>query len=88
MSPWLRRGGGDPPPREANESLPFRRARRCVAGSSVARMTVVWFLAWLITTLFITDAPLQFDPVNWWAGLLLAAVALDLAGAQAKNFRH
>lgn len=49
-------------------------------------MTIVWFLAWLITTLFITDAPLQFDPVNWWAGLLLAAVALDLAGAQARNF--
>ena len=54
---------------------PYRRA-----------MTILWFIAWLITTLFITDAPLTFDPVNWWAGLLLAAVALDLAGAQAKNF--
>lgn len=51
-------------------------------------MTVLWFIAWLITTLFITDAPLQFDPVNWWAGLFLAAVAIDLAGAQAKNFRR
>lgn len=49
-------------------------------------MTLVWFIAWLITTVFITDAPLQFDPVNGWAGLFLAAIALDLAGAQAKNF--
>lgn len=67
----------------------------CARGAPRARvaiyrgcMAVLWFITWLVTTLFITDAPLTFDPVNWWAGLLLAAVALDLAGAQAKNFKR
>jgi hypothetical protein len=27
--------------------------------------------------------PLTFDPVNWWAGTLILAIALDLARAHA-----
>ena len=29
--------------------------------------------------------PLEFDPVNWWAGLLLFAIAVDLAGIHARR---
>ena len=32
------------------------------------------------------EEPLTFDPVNWWAGSLLFAIALDLsAHARAKG---
>lgn len=42
-------------------------------------MTVLWFIVWLVATLIGDSEPLTFDPVNGWAGTLLAAVALDLA---------
>ncbi len=42
-------------------------------------MTLVWFIVWLIFNNVGEDAPLTFDPVNWWAGGLLLAVGLDLA---------
>ena len=41
-------------------------------------MTVLWFVVWLIADLVGDREPLRFDPVNWWAGLLLLAIALDL----------
>ena len=41
-------------------------------------MTIVWFVVWLIWNLTGDKEPLTFDPVNWWAGALLFAVALDL----------
>ncbi len=41
-------------------------------------MTVIWFVVWLIFDLVGDREPLDFAPVNWWAGLLLLAVALDL----------
>ena len=44
-------------------------------------MTVVWFVVWLIFDLTGDREGLRFDPVNLWAGLLLAAVALDLSAA-------
>jgi hypothetical protein len=44
-------------------------------------MTLVWFVVWLIANTIGDKEPLVFDPVNWWAGLLLFALALDL-GAQ------
>lgn len=50
------------------------------------RMTLLWFIAWIITNGFITESPIQFDPVNVWATLLLLAIAIDLAGAQAKGW--
>ena len=42
-------------------------------------MTLVWFVVWLGATLVGDQEPLVFDPVNWWAGTLLLAIALDLA---------
>ncbi len=41
-------------------------------------MTLVWFVVWLIANVLGDSEPVRFDPVNWWAGALLLAVALDL----------
>jgi hypothetical protein len=41
-------------------------------------LTLIWFVVWLISDLVGDDEPLTFDPVNWWAGTLLLAIALDL----------
>ena len=41
-------------------------------------MTFVWFVIWLICNVVGDEEPLTFDPVNWWAGTLLLALALDL----------
>jgi hypothetical protein len=46
-------------------------------------VTLLWFVIWLIATLIGDDEVLTFDPVNWWAGALLLAIALDLAGSHA-----
>lgn len=41
-------------------------------------MTLLWFVVWLICNLIGDREALTFDPVNWWAGTLVLAVALDL----------
>jgi len=41
-------------------------------------MTLIWFAIWLISNLIGDHEPLLVDPVNWWAGTLILAVALDL----------
>ena len=41
-------------------------------------MTLVWFVVWLIWNVVGDRESLAFDPVNWWAGALILAVALDL----------
>jgi hypothetical protein len=41
-------------------------------------VTLVWFVVWLIWNLVGDRESLTFDPVNWWAGTLILAVALDL----------
>ncbi len=41
-------------------------------------MTIVWFVVWLVANVVGDNEPLRFDPVNWWAGALILAVALDL----------
>ena len=41
-------------------------------------MTLVWFVVWLISNVIGDAEPLRFNPVNWWAGALLLAVAVDL----------
>lgn len=41
-------------------------------------MTLIWFVVWLTWNVVGDTEPLTFDPVNWWAGLLLLAIALDL----------
>ena len=47
-------------------------------------MTMIWFIVWLICNVIGDHEPLLFDPVNWWTGTLLAAIALDL-GRQHKD---
>ena len=42
-------------------------------------MTVLWFVVWLVANVIGDHEPLLFNPVNWWAGALLLALALDLA---------
>ena len=46
-------------------------------------MTLLWFFIWLISNLVGDSEPLTFDPVNWWAGALLFAIALDLSSLHA-----
>ena len=41
-------------------------------------MTIVWFVVWLVSNIIGDSEPLLFDPVNWWAGTLIGAIALDL----------
>jgi hypothetical protein len=41
-------------------------------------VTLLWFIVWLIANTIGDHEPLVFDPVNWWAGTLILAAALDL----------
>jgi hypothetical protein len=52
------------------------RDRRTPTGG--VRMTLLWFLIWLTANTVGGREPLEFDPVNIWAGTLILAVALDL----------
>jgi hypothetical protein len=47
-------------------------------------MTVVWFIVWLIWDLVGDREPLQLDPVNFWTGALILAIALDLGRQHAE----
>jgi hypothetical protein len=49
-------------------------------------MTFVWFIVWLIWDLIGDEEPLLLDPVNFWTGALIFAVAVDLGGAQARAY--
>jgi len=51
-------------------------------------MTLLWFVIWLIWNLVGDHEPLLFDPVNWWTGTLLLALALDLGGGHAARARR
>jgi hypothetical protein len=46
-------------------------------------MTLLWFAIWLIFNIVGDKEPLTFNPVNWWAGTLLLAIAIDLGGGHA-----
>jgi hypothetical protein len=48
-------------------------------------VTLLWFFVWLIWNTVGDSEPLTFAPVNFWAGSLLFAVAVDLAGVHARN---
>jgi hypothetical protein len=50
-------------------------------------MTLIWLLVWFVADRMGDREPLLLDPVNWWAGTLLVALALDLAGAHASRVR-
>jgi hypothetical protein len=41
-------------------------------------VTLVWFVIWFVCDRIGDRERLLFDPVNWWAGTLLLAAALDL----------
>jgi hypothetical protein len=41
-------------------------------------MSFIWFIAWIIANNIGSPEPLTFDPVNWWAGALILAFALDV----------
>ena len=41
-------------------------------------MTILWFFVWFVCNLVGDKEVITFDPVNWWAGFLLLAAALDL----------
>jgi len=47
-------------------------------------MTLLWFVVWLIAG----RAGLRFDPVDWWTGTLLLAIALDLGRQHAGSPKH
>ena len=50
-------------------------------------MTILWFIVWLIWSNVGDNEPLIVDPVNWWAGTLILALALDLGGHHATSGR-
>lgn len=58
------------------DGLHFVRWNETKGGTSV---TLIWFVVWFIWNLVGDTESLTFDPVNWWAGLLLLAIALDLS---------
>jgi len=47
-------------------------------------MTLIWFIVWLVANNVGSHEALLFDPVNAWAGFLLACIALDLSAAHAR----
>jgi hypothetical protein len=51
-------------------------------------VTLIWFVVWLVADVLGDPAPLRFDPVNWWAGTLLLAVALDLSRQHAPRLKR
>lgn len=50
-------------------------------------MSLLWFVIWLIANNIGDTEPLIADPVNWWLGTLILAVALDLGGQHARYSR-
>ena len=58
--------------RAGGHQSPDRVFLRCFAHDSAL------FLIWVVSNLIGDKEPLTFAPVNWWAGLLLLAIALDL----------
>lgn len=55
------------------------RVRKTTATNGGTPLTLIWFIVWLICDLVGDRESLTFDPVNWWAGTLILAIALDLS---------
>ena len=51
-------------------------------------VTILWFIVWLIWNNVGDHEPLLVDPVNWWAGTLILAVAVDLSAQHATSGRR
>ncbi len=47
-------------------------------------MTMLWFFVWLIWNLVGDEEPLLLDPVNFWMGALIFAIAVDLSTISAR----
>lgn len=50
-------------------------------------MTLIWFIVWLIWNTIGDHEPLTADPVNFWAGSLIFAIAVDLGAHHAAGGR-
>lgn len=48
-------------------------------------MTLIWFIVWLIADNVGDREPLIFDPVNFWVGALILAIAIDLGSHHASS---
>ena len=48
-------------------------------------VTLLWFIVWLVWNSVGDNEPLTFAPVNFWAGWLLLALALDLGANHARR---
>jgi hypothetical protein len=48
-------------------------------------VTLFWFVIWLVWNIIGDNEPLTFDPVNFWAGSLIFAVAIDLSAHHART---
>jgi hypothetical protein len=48
-------------------------------------LTLIWFVVWLIANVIGDHEPLLFNPVNWWTGTLLGAIAIDLSRQHASK---
>ena len=46
-------------------------------------MTLIWLAIWFVFNLIEDKEPLLFDPVNFWTGTLILALALDLGSLRA-----
>jgi hypothetical protein len=44
-------------------------------------VTLLWFFVWLVCDLIGDRESLVFDPVNFWAGALIFALAVDVSRA-------
>jgi hypothetical protein len=51
-------------------------------------MTLLWFVIWFFWNLVGDKEPIQWAPVNWWAGTLLLAIALDLSKSHVLHGKH
>jgi hypothetical protein len=56
--------------------LVLRMLARIEGGRAV---TLIWFIVWFIANIVGDNESLTIDPVNWWTGTLMLAVALDLS---------
>ena len=52
---------------------------RVVESKEENTVTLLWFVVWLIWDLVGDREPIELTPVNFWAGWLLLALALDLS---------
>jgi hypothetical protein len=55
-------------------------------------LTLIWFVVWFVANVIGDNETLSADPVNWWTGTLILAVALDLSRQHAaplgRSSRH